>query len=594
MHGKIAQEQTIDGLGVSAGIGIGVAYVCDTGGVRIPEYHIGIADVETEKVRLNEAVTRTYRQISRLRSRARARAKANPELSADEIGFILDAYLQMLKNSRLIRGAVDRIVKHKLNAEAALQLEVSSICEGFRTIQDQYLASRADDVREVGKRLLLQLMKESETSLSRVPNGSIIISEEVTPADAAQLDPENVVGIAAQMGGMQGHTAIMARALGLPTVLGAAGLLSSVRNGDPILVDGDLGRIVINPTPPTIETFTKRQEQQREEKNELKQLASRPAITKDGTRISLQANIELPIEMDSIHETGAEGIGLLRTEFLFMNRRTPPNEDEQYETLRRVVERANGQTVTIRTLDLGGEKSGSGLRAGWGTRADSALGMRGIRFSLARPELLDAQYRAILRCSIHGPIRLLLPMVTGVSEVRAARDFLARSARRLIRKGIKIPTALPPLGVMIEVPGAALTADTLARSADFFAIGSNDLTMYTLAIARGDERVAHLYDPLHPGVLRVIQFAAAAALRARIPISVCGEIAADPRFTALLIGLGIRELSMAPASIPKIKQNIMNMNVIAAERRAQTIMEETDPERISMLIEEMPDRVTDK
>ncbi len=593
MHGKVTQERIVDGLGVSTGIGIGTAYVCDTGGVRVPEYHIGIADVETEKLRLNDAVTRTYRQISRLRSRARARARANPELSADEIGFILDAYLHMLKNSRLLRGAVDRITKHQLNAEAAVQLEVASICEGFRTIQDQYLASRADDVREVGKRLLMQLMRETDHSLSLVPAGSIVISEEITPADAAQLDPEKVVGIAAQMGGPQGHTAIMARALGLPTVLGATGLLAYVRNGDAVLIDGDIGRIVINPVPASIATFKTRRSQQLQEEKQLRLLARRPAITKDGTRISLQANIELPIEMESIQDFGAEGIGLLRTEFLFLNRRTPPNEDEQYEILAKVVKQANGQPVTIRTLDLGGEKIGGGLRAGWGARADSALGMRGIRFSLARPELLDAQYRAILRAGAHGPIRVLLPMVTGVSEVRAARDFLARSARKLIRKGVKIATALPPLGVMIEVPGAALTADTLARSADFFAIGSNDLTMYTLAIARSDERVAHLYDPLHPGVLRVIQFAAAAALRARIPISVCGEVAADPRFTALLVGLGIRELSMAPSSIPKIKQIILNLNIVAAERRAQMIMEETDPERIGALIEEMADRPDD-
>ncbi|TVR96186.1 MAG: phosphoenolpyruvate--protein phosphotransferase, partial [Rhodospirillales bacterium] len=308
--------------------------------------------------------------------------------------------------------------------------------------------------------------------------------------------------------------------------------------------------------------------------------------TRDGVDIQLQANVELPMEMDAVIEVGAAGVGLLRSEFLFINRSTPPSEDEQYELLRDIVLRCQGQPVTVRTPDFGGDVRVESMTAEFGQSGASLLGMRGIRLSLARPEHLETQFRAILRAAAHGPVRILLPLVTSLAEVRAAKEILARAARRLHRRGAAIPIALPPLGVMIEVPAAALIADALAQVSDFFAIGSNDLTMYTLAIDRGDQWVAHLYDPLHPAVLRLIQFAAAAALRSRIPASVCGEMASDPRLTALLLGLGFRELSMTASSIPGVKQRILDLDLGAATYRAQRIMEQTDPVRIQALLEE--------
>ena len=285
-------------------------------------------------------------------------------------------------------------------------------------------------------------------------------------------------------------------------------------------------------------------------------------------------------------DAGAEGVGLLRTEFMFMNREDVPDEDEQYQALRQIVETMAGQPVTIRTLDVGGEKLAPSLRDHIGDSANPALGLRAIRLSLKHRDLLDDQLAAILRAGVHGPVRILLPMISSVSEVKQVREALVQVARRLKRRGQKLPDPLPPLGVMIEVPGAALAADALTQVADFFAIGSNDLTMYTLAIDRAEEQVAHLYNPLHPAVLRLIQFSTEAALRARIPVSVCGEIAGDARFTPLLLGLGINELSMAANSLPRVKQRIRNLDYLASARFARQVMDQWDSGRIAMLLDD--------
>lgn len=579
-------ERVVEGFGVSSGIGIGVAYVLDIGRVRVPEYRIPPSRIVAEQRRLRSAVVRARRQISRLRQRLRDRAKTLSQGAADDIGYLLDAYLEMLRDSRLVRGARQRIVEKELNAEAAVNAEITAICDAFKVMHDPYLSARVDDIREVGNRVLKQLNKTSTTPFTAIPKGSILIAEELTPAEAAQLDPEIVMGIAAQSGGPQGHTAIMARALGLPAVLGATGVLEKIKTGDPIMIDGDLGQIVINPSPSAVLLFQRRQAERRREEKELHSLRHQPALTREGISIELLANVELPIEMEHVIEAGATGIGLLRTEFLFLNRTALPNEEEQYLAIRDIVDRSKGRPVTVRTLDLGGDKGAFTFVEQFGNSVASPLGLRGIRLSLARSELLDVQFRAILRASVHGPVRILLPMVTTVTEIRAARDILARAARRLLRRGVEIPTSLPLIGTMIETPAAALTADALAQVSDFFAVGSNDLTMYTLAIDRGDERVAHLYNTLHPSVLRMIQFSAAAARRARIPLSLCGEIAGDPRYTPLLLGLGFRELSMVPASIPRVKRRILDVDILSAERRARLIMDETDPMRIQFLLDD--------
>jgi len=571
-----------DGLGVSPGIGIGIAHVREIGTITAPEYKIPAREIRAETERLQKALARSRRQISRLR----AKAGHNSGAAFEEMGYLLDAYLHMLKDSRLVRGAKRRIVDGRMNAEAAVQAEIAEISERFTALDDAYFAARLADIREVGNRVVRNLTKTPDRPVSLLPKGSLVVAEELTPADTAQLDPDRVFGIATAQGGAEGHTAIMARALGLPAVLGAQGVVSALRSGDTIIVDGDAGRVVINPRPETLAKYEKRRAKSLNVARRLARLSKQPAVTKDGTVVELQANVELPIEIDMVRQAGAAGIGLLRSEFMFMNRNDIPNEDEQYHMLRKLVEPLGGRPVTVRTLDIGGEKIAQAVSGEFGDTVTSALGLRGIRLSLARPDILEIQFRAILRAGAHGPVRILLPMVTSVSEVRRARDIMARAARRLKRRGVAFARPLPPIGVMIEVPGAALAADSLAEASDFLAVGSNDLTMYTLAIDRSDEQVAHLYDPLHPAVLRLVQFSADAALRARIPISVCGEIAGDPRYAALLLGLGFRELSMTASSIGRVKQRIRSLDIVAADHRARIIMDQVDSGRIAILLDD--------
>lgn len=321
----------------------------------------------------------------------------------------------------------------------------------------------------------------------------------------------------------------------------------------------------------------------RQESRRLKNLRKIPAMTKDGKGIMLQANMELPRDIDAVVDSGAEGVGLLRTEFMFMNRATLPDEEEQYAALRKIVEMLDGMPITIRTLDVGGEKLASAVGGALGESANPALGLRAIRLGLKQPKLLDAQLAAILRASMHGPVRILIPMVSSVAQMKEVRARLLNIERRLHRRGVKLK-GLPPLGAMIEIPGAALIADSLARACDFFSIGSNDLTQYTLAIDRGDDQVADLYDPFHPAVMRLIQFTVAAAWRANIPVSLCGEIAGDVRATALLLGLGLRELSMAPRRLLAVKNEIMQTTIPQAVDLAEQALSKTKQEEILSLL----------
>jgi phosphotransferase system enzyme I (PtsI) len=386
------------------------------------------------------------------------------------------------------------------------------------------------------------------------------------------------------LGGAAGHTAIMARSLGLPSVVGIAGVLAGVRTGMPVILDGSAGTLILNPSKETLALYRTKRADLLRERRRLNRLAKVPAVTLDGTPITLLANLELPAEIESVMTNGADGIGLFRSEFMYMNRDDLPSEDEQYQIMVKLVQRLDGRPLTIRTLDSGGDKLAPALGIVEGP--NPALGMRAIRLSLKRPDILEPQLAAILRAGAHGPVRILLPMISAVSELVAVRHCLERVARELTARKVPIASPLPPLGTMIEVPGAALAADGLAWHSDFFAIGTNDLTQYTLAIDRSDEAVAHLYDPLHPAVLRLLQFSTEAALRARIPVSVCGEIAGNPRFTALLLGLGIRDLSMSAHSLPKVKERVRSINMVAASRRARLIMDQGDSGRIAQLLDD--------
>ncbi len=578
---KNEEERILRGIGVSSGIAIGPAYLIDQSGFSVPERNIPAAQIEKEIKRFLSAVAKTQKQLGQIKQKA----ESLPSGASEEMGLLLEAYRGMVSSSRLLRGVEELIVDERLNAESAVHRKITALAADFAAMEDDYLASRADDVREVGARLLRNLMQQSYNPFDAAPPGSILFAEEITPADTALMDPSRISGFAAVLGGAEGHAAIMARALGLPAVLGVTALISGLSNGDYVIIDGAAGQIVLRPTSETLARYRQEAAKQAKEIRKLKALRDEPATTTDGTTVRLESNLELPREIESALDAGALGVGLLRTEFLFMNRPDLPSEEEQFEVLRDLVKKLNGKPLTVRTLDVGGEKLATALGDAVGESLNPALGLRAIRLGLKEPKLLDAQLAAILRASAFGPVRILLPMISSPAQVRQVRERLVQVEKKLHKRGIKTPHALPPLGAMIEIPGAALAADALSRVCDFFSIGSNDLTQYTLAIDRGDERVAELYNPYHPAVLRLIQFTIAAAWRANIPVSLCGELAGDPRATALLLGLGLREFSMSPARLLQVKQEIRNLSMAQAVAFAQEVLNQSEEASIRAMLE---------
>jgi phosphoenolpyruvate-protein phosphotransferase len=587
-----AAEKRFVGIPVSPGIAIGPLFGAHEPEAVVTRHKIQAADIAAEGARLEAAIAQSHKQLLKLR----ARLAVLPEESQAELAPLIDAYIRMLGPSRLIRGVRHRIEETLLSAENAVMIEANAIAEAIMEQAEPGLPAedlaglrrRADEIKEIARRLVRNLTRSPFRSFAGLPEGAILVSESLRPADAALLDPSRLAGVVTEEGGADGHTAVMLRALGVPSVLGAAGITQVMKPGDLAVVDGIAGTVTLHPSPATVTAARRAVTAYARERQRHARLRRLPAETKDGETIELQANLELPIELPLIAQSGAVGIGLLRTEFMFMNRETIPDEDTQTESYRSIVEAMHGDPVTIRVLDWGGEKEIEALAvAGIVPEiADTnpALGLRGIRLLLRRPELLETQFAAILRASTSGPVRVLLPMVTMVSEVRTAREIYEKVAKRLRRRGERLGEKLPPLGIMIETPGAALSADALALEADFFSIGTNDLTAYTLAVDRSEADVADLYDPMHPAVLRLIQFATEAALRTRMPVSICGEVAAAPKMTPLLLGLGVRSLSMNASAVPKVKQMIRSVEIPPCIRLARRLMDQSDPECIRTLI----------
>ena len=587
-------EQLFHGIPVSAGVAIGPVFGTTEAPAEITKTKIQAADIAAESARLDAAILQSRKQLTKLR----ARLAMLPEESQAEIAPLIDAYIQMIGPSRLVRGARRRVSEMLLSAESAVVAETEVIAE---VILQQAAAApagderaslqrRAEEVREIGRRLVRNLTRAPFRSFAGLPEGAILVAEGLRPADAALLDPSRLAGVAADEGGADGHTAVMLRALGVPSVLGVIGLVQAIRPGDVAVVDGGTGSVVLNPSAATLTAARRAVTAFARERQRFSRLRRLPAETLDGQAVELQANLEIPVELPLIAQAGAVGIGLFRSEFLFMNRETVPDEAAQFEAYRSVVEAMSGDPVTIRVLDWGGEKDIEAL-ASKGivpeiSDTNPALGIRGIRLLLRQPELFETQLAAILRAAAFGPVRVMLPMVTNVAEVRAARETYERVARRLRRRGERLPEKLPPLGIMIETPGAALAADALALEADFFAIGTNDLTAYTLAVDRGNAEVADLYDPLHPAVLRLVQFATEAALRMRMPVSFCGEIAGNAALTPLLLGLGLRSFSVNASAVPRVKQMIRSVDIDTCTRFARRVMEQSNLTSIRTLIAE--------
>ncbi len=590
-----ADERRLSGIGVSPGVAIGPVFMASEIAAPLQRATIGSADVAREQARLETAIEQSRKQLTKLRGRL----GMLPEDSQAEIAPLLDAYLQMIGPSRLTRGARARIAGQLVTAETAVADETAAVATAIlaTTHDDPGAAQRhADEVREIGRRLQRNLSQAPFRRLTALPAGAVLVSESLRPADAALLDPARLAGVATEEGGEAGHTAVMLRALGFPAVLGVAGLAAAARPGELAIVDGGAGLVTLRPgqaalaeAQAAVAAFARRRQS-------LARLRRLPAVTADGEAVELQANLELPAELPLVTQSGAAGIGLLRSEFLFINAGSLPDEAAQYQTYRAIVAALDPDPVTIRVLDWGGEKDSEALQSAGllpaHPEANPALGLRGLRLLLRHPALLEVQLAAILRAAASGRARVLLPMVTTVAEVRAARAIMDRVARRLRRRGEgasdRPSHKLPPLGIMIETPAAALSADALALEADFFAIGTNDLTMYALAVDRGETEVSALYDPLHPGVLRLVRFAIEAALRRRIPVSVCGELAGNPRLTRLLLGMGLRSFSMNASAVPRVKQAIRAAKIDDCARFARRVLDESDPQRIQALILDQP------
>ena len=575
-----AKEILIRGIPVAPGVAIGAVFDTTEPPSDPPRRAIEAAQIEAEKQRLASAVATSRKQVAKLKTRL----SVLPEEAQEELEPLLDAYAMMLGDSRLIRGARKRIEHELLAAETAVGDEAEAIADVILAARDDDKAGlkrRAGEVREIARRLTRNLTQYGFRSFKDVPEGAILVAEELTPADAALLDPARIAAVATEEGGADGHTAIMLRALGIPAVLGAPGLTEAARRGDQAVLDGTAGSVVLHPTAATLTNAKGALAAHARERQRLGKLRRLPSVTTDGEVVELLANFEIPAELPLIAQAGAQGIGLLRSEFLFMNRDDLPDEDDQVAAYQPIVDAMAGDPITIRVLDWGGEKDMQALGQGvepTHISPNPALGLRGIRMLLKRPELLEAQFAAILRVAARAPegaVRVMLPMVTVPEEVKAAREIYERVAKRVRRRGERLPEKLPELGAMIETPGAALAADAIALEADFFAIGTNDLAMYTLAVDRGDAEVAHLYDPLHPAVLRLMQFSTEAALRLRMPVSVCGEMAGRPLEAFVLVALGFEALSMPPAGIGPVKQMVLSCDRSAARKGIQSLLRST-------------------
>ncbi|MDF3022894.1 MAG: ptsP [Alphaproteobacteria bacterium] len=575
----MAAEIVLHGIGVSHGIATGPAYIVQLDRPKVPQ--ITIEDASAEQQRFEAAVETVRGDLTALKGQS----KNLPEEAAEELDLLLDAHLAMITGSRLVRGALKKIADEKINAEWALDKIMRDLASQFRAVRDNYIAARIDDVEAVGNRILRTLLNLPYLSLDSVPVGGIVLAKEISPSDAALLDPRRIGGLATVHGGAAGHTAVMARSLGLPAVLGLDPvILERSSHGSTVIVDGVEGKLILNATPETLKLYEQKRDALTADRTALNEITAQPAVTKDGTDITLRSNLELPRETDAIKASGARGIGLFRTEFLFMNRTTLPSEDEQFEAMAGVVREMEGESVTFRTLDIGGDKLAKSVGEYLAEAANPALGLRAIRLSLKEPHLLKAQFRAILRAGALGPVKILLPMVTTADEVEQSRAILRGCYKDLKNEKVAIADQMPPLGTMIEIPAAALSADGLAAVSDFFALGTNDLTQYTVAIDRGNDQVAALYNPLNPAVLRLIEFTVEAAKRMGIPVSICGEMGADPKYTALLVGLGIREFSVGFSNVPRIKQRIRTLTLEQCEEHARQVMNQYEPARITDLV----------
>ena len=539
--------QILHGIPVSPGVAMGRVLVLHREDFfSVPEARIQMSDIPNEIARFEEALTKTRAELLSIRRKI-----------SDEIGHehsdIFNAHLLILEDRTLIEDVIHKIKEEKTVVEYAFSAVIQRYFHAFLQIDDEYLRERVSDIRDIGRRILKNLMGHEKDILSDLKDPVIVIAHDLSPSDTATMDKKNVIAFATDIGGPTSHTAIMARSLEIPAIVGLDRVSKEVVNGDMVIVDGTKGDIIIDPDLDTIDKFTKEEKRLSELITELDKLKTLPAQTTDGHRVMLAANIEFPDEIPSVLAHGAEGIGLYRTEYFYLNRLDLPLEDEQYEAYKTVAEKMNPQSVVIRTLDLGGDKFLSSLD--FPREMNPFLGWRAIRFCLTHVHIFKAQLRAVLRASAHGNLKIMFPMISSLTELQQAKKILLEVQADLKQAGIPFDEKIP-VGAMIEIPSAALISDILAKECNFFSIGSNDLIQYSLAVDRGNEKIAYLYEPTHPAILKLIHQVIQNAKHAGIESSICGEMGGDPLAALLLIGLGIDSISASAFVLPKVKQAI--------------------------------------
>ncbi|MFQ5692231.1 MAG: phosphoenolpyruvate--protein phosphotransferase [Nitrospinota bacterium] len=558
------------GIGVSPGIVRGEASLLEDGDLQVPRYRIAPYDVEEEVARFQRALEKTRAELGGTRERL-ARDIGEEHL------YILDCHLMMLQDDMLVGVTVEGIRRDRWNAEGALEDTLERFQALFSRADDEYLRDRRNDIRQVVRYVQRKLMGVSPPRTPQKGSPVILVAHELTAADLLRLNRGHVLGFITEIGGRTSHNAIIADALGIPGVLGLPGATSLIRQGDFVVLDGGTGLVTVHPTEGTLEEAERLRRTYDDRRRALRRLRDLPCETLDGVRVTLRANIGSPEELTAVQEHRAQGVGLYRTEYLFLNRDDLPTEEEHLDVYRRVAAAVTPEPAVFRTFDLGGDVAARTL--GTPREANPVLGLRAIRLALAREDVLRTQVRALLRASADGRIRILHPFISGLEEVRKVRAVMEEAAAELAGEGAAT-SRLPAMGVMVETPSAAILADVLAREVDFFTVGTNDLVQYTLAADRGNERVAHLYDPLHPAVLRLLRGIVRAGLEAGIDVSVCGEMAGDPASAVLLVGMGVRELSMSPQRVPQVKEALRGVSSVQAEAWAKEALTFSTAEEI--------------
>ncbi len=565
---------TLHGAGVSGGIAIGYAHLVSTARLEVPHYELAPDEIEAEIERFDAAVAQVRGELIGLHASVPASAPA-------EMGAFLDVHIMILNDAMLSDTPRELIRTRCCNAEWALVQQMEMLIARFEEIEDAYLRERKADVRQVVERVLKAMLGTGHAPEHPAHEENVVVvAHDFSPADMILFKQHQFAAFVTDLGGVTSHTAIVARSLGLPAIVGLHHARQMIRENELLIVDGAEGVLIVNPDDRVLAEYRLKQSALQIERQKLKRLRSTPAATLDGTPVELQANIELPDDVERALEAGATGVGLFRTEFLFLNRDDLPSEDEQFEAYRMAAEAMPDRPVTIRTLDLGADKIINGADRGG---PNPALGLRAIRFCLAEPAMFLTQLRAILRASAYGKVRLLVPMLAHAHEIDIVFQYVQQARDTLEAMGVPYDHGIE-IGGMIEIPAAALAAPLFVKRLDFLSIGTNDLIQYTLAIDRTDDTVAHLYDPLHPAVLQLVAGTIRAAVKAGKPVAVCGEMAGEVAHTRLLLGFGLRQFSMHPALLLTVKQQVLRATLSEAEALASRILRADDPEKTRQLL----------